>query len=149
MPRGIVVVIGVVLLVIAIQFIPVDRDNPPATARIGGPGAVVAILERSCYDCHSNETRWPWYSRVAPVSWVIARDVREGREQLNFSRWAEYTQKEKARHSDEILDEVSKGGMPLKAYVLLHREAKMKPGDVDVLRTWVGAGPDSQGGKRP
>ncbi len=79
-------VVATVLLVVA-QFVPIETSNPPVTADIGTPADVKGILERSCYDCHSNVTTWPWYSRVAPFSWLVAYDVAEAREHLNFSEW--------------------------------------------------------------
>jgi hypothetical protein len=79
-------VFSLLALGILIQLIPIRRDNPPATGSVAAPPEVMSILRRSCYDCHSNETIWPWYSRVAPVSWLVARDVHEGRRHVNFSR---------------------------------------------------------------
>src|SRR5688572_19601769 len=83
--------LGILLLLVAIQFVPVDRVNPPVEAEVPALANVRAILRRACYDCHSNETVWPWYSQVAPVSWLVVRDVREGREELNFSTWNRIT----------------------------------------------------------
>ena len=74
----------VVAGLILIQFAPVDRSNPSVTGEVSAPDPIMAVLRNSCYDCHSNETRWPWYSRVAPLSWRIAQHVREGRGHLNF-----------------------------------------------------------------
>ncbi|MEJ2720875.1 MAG: heme-binding domain-containing protein, partial [bacterium] len=73
------------VLVVAIQFVPIDRSNPPIGENINAPAAVTRILRESCYDCHSNETRWPWYAYVAPVSWMLSLHVHEGRDHLNFS----------------------------------------------------------------
>ncbi len=70
-----------------IQFVAVDRSNPPVTGEVEASSQVMEVLRSSCYDCHSNETRWPWYSRVAPVSWRIAQHVEKGREHINFSEW--------------------------------------------------------------
>jgi len=75
----------IALLVVAfvfIQFIPVDKSNPPVIVDIPTPPEVKAILKRACYDCHSNETVWPWYSQIAPISWLLARDVHEGRTEI-------------------------------------------------------------------
>jgi hypothetical protein len=80
-------VVGLCVVFIMIQFVPVNRSNPPAQGDFRGSPEVVSVLRRACYDCHSNETVWPWYSRVAPLSWVIAHDVNEGRAVLNFSTW--------------------------------------------------------------
>ena len=77
--------VGVVFLLI--QFVPVERTNPPVTGEVEAADPVMEALRNACYDCHSNETRWPWYSRVAPLSWRIAEHVRIGRRNLNFSEW--------------------------------------------------------------
>jgi hypothetical protein len=143
MRRAKIVLLGIVIVLVGIQVIPVRRTNPPPTGEIRAPEEVMAILKRSCYDCHSNETTWPWYSHVAPVSWLIVNDVSEGRGHVNFSQWAAYSAREKARREDGIVDEVSSGGMPLKQYLLMHREARLTRTDVDVLTKWAKGGSDA------
>jgi len=81
------IVTGLIIVVIAIQFVTVERTNPPVTGEINVTPELKSVLQKSCYDCHSNETVWPWYSKVAPVSWLVSKDVVEGREELNFSEW--------------------------------------------------------------
>lgn len=120
------------LAFVAIQFVPVVRSNPPVEDDIKTPKAVDAILRRSCYDCHSHETRWPWYSYVAPVSWLVAKDVEEGREAVNFSLWGQGEQE-----VDEIVEEVKEGKMPMKIYLPTHPEARLSPKDVAVLEKWL------------
>ncbi len=121
----------------AIQFIPVERSNPPLEDDIAAPDEVKKVLRRSCYDCHSNETRWPWYARVAPVSWLIARDVEEGRRELNFSVWNKFTGARRARKFKEIVEQVEQGKMPQWYYVLLHPDAKLAPGDKELILNWA------------
>jgi len=130
--------IGMALIValIAIQFVPVERANPPVESDVAAPAEVKAVLRRACYDCHSNETRWPWYARVAPVSWLIAQDVREGRRELNFSTWSQFTGSRRARKFKEIVEQVEAGTMPQWYYVLLHREAKLAPADKETILKW-------------
>ncbi len=128
----------VIDLFVVIQFIPVNRDNPEITGEIEAPENVMAILQRSCYDCHSNETVWPWYSYVAPASWLIARDVHEGREELNFSQWTSYSEKQKRHKRKECGEEVEEGEMPLWFYTPLHPEAELLPEDVEALLRWSG-----------
>lgn len=123
-------------LVIA-QFVPVDRSNPPVGQEIEAPVEVAAVLERACYDCHSNETVWPAYSRVAPISWLVASDVHEGREHLNYSAWDRYTPGERAELMEETLEEIAEGKMPMKPYLLLHPEAKLSGEDLAILRAWT------------
>ena len=119
------------------QAIPVKRDNPPAEGEISAPPAVQALLKRSCYDCHSNQTRWPWYARVAPVSWLVAHDVHEGREHLNFSTWGRYSADERREHVEEIRENVEEGEMPLWFYLPLHPEAKLTAADVERIARWT------------
>ena len=134
-----VVLIVVAVAVIAIQLVPVDRSNPPVTGEVEAPAAVVEVLRTSCYDCHSNETRWPWYAYVAPVSWLVAEDVEHGREHVNFSTWTQDDAEEQAEHLEEIWEEVEEGEMPLKKYLLLHGDARLTDAGRDVLRSWTAA----------
>ena len=116
-------------LLLVAQLIPVDRRNPPPqpsntiydTQKI--PPSVTVVLERSCKNCHSSETSWPWYSYVAPVSWVVARDVHRARKAMNFSEWGSYSVKRKENKLEEICDQVTNGDMPDGMYLLLHGDA--------------------------
>lgn len=129
--------IALAVLLVAVQVIRVDRTNPPVTAPIQASAAVDSILRRSCYDCHSNETKWPWYSQVAPMSWLVSRDVRHGREHLNFSTWGEMTTDEQAKAVEEIWEEVEQGEMPLAIYTPLHPEARLSDTDKAALQAWA------------
>ena len=128
--------LAVLALLVLLQFVPVDRENPPVPGDFDGPPAVRDILVRSCYDCHSNLTRWPWYSRVAPISFLVAHDVEEGRSKLNFSQWGTYGQAERAHQVAEIQEVIEEGEMPLPIYLLMHGEAKLSGGDLQTLRGW-------------
>lgn len=121
-----------VAILVLIQLIPLDRDNPPVIQDVAAPSEVDAILRRACYDCHSNETEWPWYSHVAPVSFLVVHDVHEGREHLNFSDW-EHSRKD----VDEILEEVEEGEMPMKIYLITHPNAALSDADLATIRSWV------------
>ena len=121
---------------IAIQLVPVNRTNPPVQGDFRGSAEVVSVLRRACYDCHSNETVWPWYSRVAPVSWVIAHDVTEGRAELNFSTWDQLSTEKQAKAMKESWKEVAEGEMPTWYYVVLHPEARLSANDQSVLQAW-------------
>jgi len=130
--------IGLPLIVlVGMQFFPAERTNPPLGTRIEVPQEVAAILERSCYDCHSNGTRWPWYSRVAPVSWWVADHVSDARSHLNFTEWPERDVDKAAHKLAEIYDEVSEGEMPLSSYVLLHPDARLSDADRGTLLRWA------------
>ena len=126
---------GAVLLVA--QLVPVDRSNPPIQGEVAAPAGVRAILRRACYDCHSNEVRWPWYGRVAPVSWLLERDVREGRREVNFSVFDQYPEKRRRRKWTEIPEQVEKGEMPPWFYVAVHREARLSESDKAALVRWA------------
>src|SRR5512144_3173408 len=106
------VLVGIGVAFVLIQLVPVDRSNPPVQVEVPAPPEVRAVLRRACYDCHSNETVWPWYSRVAPVAWLVARDVREGREELNFSTWDRYATKQQVKKLKESWEEIAEGEMP-------------------------------------
>lgn len=129
---------GIAAAFVAMQLVPVARENPPVEEDVAAPPEVASILRRSCYDCHSHETRWPWYSRVAPASWLVASDVRDGRRHLNFSRWNRLDAGRRAHALEEIVEVVSEGEMPLRAYLVTHPGAALTPADVETLRLWAG-----------
>ena len=120
----------------AMQLISVDRSNPPVTSDLDAPVEVKAILKRSCYDCHSNEVNWPWYSYIAPVSWLVAHDVKEGREELNFSEWSKHSGDLKMK--EEIIEEIAEGEMPLPFYLITHPKASVSKQELAVLKQWAG-----------
>jgi hypothetical protein len=97
----------------------------------------VDVLHRSCWDCHSNETDWPWYSAVAPVSWLVAHDVSEGRDQVNFSTWASLSPKDEGHALEEIREQMEKKEMPLWYYLPLHSDARMSDADRETLIDWA------------
>jgi len=140
-PIRIVVVLFVVLA--GIQLIPVDRRNPAADpshaiyATEPMPAEVKAVFERSCNDCHSSQTRWPWYSRVAPVSWIVAHDVHEARKQMNFSEWSTYPQKRRDQKLEAICEQLMNGDMPDGKYALIHRSARPTQQQREAVCTWV------------
>lgn len=117
--------IGVLVVIaglVAIQLVPYGRDhsNPPVTREAPWSSeAARSIAVTSCYDCHSNETTWRWYSNVAPMSWLVQQDVEEGRDQLNFSEW------DRPQERDELTEAVEDGSMPPTKYTLLHPDAKL------------------------
>ncbi len=130
------VIAVLVIVFVGIQLIPVPMNNPPVEEEIAVSSEVKAILKRACYDCHSHETVWPWYSRVAPASWLLAWDVHEGREELNFSTWNRYGPKKRAKIVKEIWEEVQEGEMPPWFYLPLHPEARLSDQEHSVLHAW-------------
>jgi hypothetical protein len=135
-----IIFIVAIILLIAIQFVPVNKANPPVTGEIKAPENVMQILRTSCYDCHSNEAKWPWYSNIAPASWLVAYDVNEAREHMNFSEWQSYSAEDKADDIEEIWEEVEEGEMPLWYYLILHSEAELSENDKVILKDWVDSG---------
>jgi hypothetical protein len=135
-----ILILILVIIFIGIQFVPVDKTNPPVTGEINAPENVMQILRTSCYDCHSNEVKWPWYSNIAPASWLVAYDVHEAREHMNFSEWQSYSAEDKAEDIEEIWEEVEEGEMPLWYYLILHSEAELSESDKAVLKDWVDSG---------
>jgi len=97
---------------------------------------VRAVLRRACYDCHSNETVWPWYSKVAPSSWLVSSDVLSGRRHMNFSTWNRRTAERQAEALRQAWEEVEAGEMPLWYYMPLHPEARLTDADKALLRAW-------------
>lgn len=134
--RLLIVAAALGVVAAAVQMVPVERSNPPVDAALVAPAEVLEVLRGSCFDCHSHETRWPWYSRVAPVSWLVAHDVEEGRDHLNFSLWANYEQRRRQKLAEDIWEEVDRGEMPLPVYLLAHRDARLTASDREVLRSW-------------
>ena len=140
-------VTGFVLLagVVGIQAMRPDRTNPHTaperhvTARIPISLEASAVLDRSCRDCHSNETRWPWYTEVAPMSWFVANHVHQGRSHLNYSEWDKYPTPKAAHKLEEMCENARMGDMPLPSYLWIHRGSKLSPADIDALCAWTTA----------
>ena len=134
--------VAVALVFVGLQFVPYERTNPPAEASrdiaavMHLPPEVKTILARSCNDCHSNRTEWPWYAYVAPASWFVIDHVNEGRQNMNFSDWARYDSDEADHLLQDICQTVEHGTMPIYSYTLLHRDAHLSPTDVQTLCRW-------------
>lgn len=131
------ILLGLVVALVLAQAVRPDQTNPPVTGDVAAPPEVAAVLKRACYDCHSNETKWPWYSQVAPVSWLVTRDVNEGRKHLNFSEWQSYEPKRQAHKLEETEGEVSEGEMPMFIYLPMHPEAKLSDADKKLIVDWA------------
>jgi len=144
-----IILIAVIVIIVIIQFIftgkpEVIENNPDdllTTAKV--PDHINNILRTSCYDCHSNETRYPWYSHVAPVSWLIISDIREGRDHLNFSDWNHLNKMQQAKFLGDIIDEVSHDEMPLKPYTMMHTNARLTKENRKEIVDWANAYGDS------
>jgi hypothetical protein len=138
-------VIVLACLFIIIQFRRPARTNPPIDqsqtieAHTQMTPQVASILARSCNDCHSNKTVWPWYTNVAPISWFITDHVNEGRSHLNLSQWGHNDQRRQRKKLEEMCDEVKDGAMPLSSYTPLHAGSKLSPDDIKTLCNWTEA----------
>ena len=136
-----------ILIFLGLVFLGMQFVSTAATPKTSAPTGVHmaevvdrqvgAILDRSCQDCHSNRTNWPWYSHVAPVSWVVSKHVSQGREMLDFSAWTDQTHSESERML--ICDAVSSGRMPLPSYTMIHGNAKLSKLDVKLICDWAAA----------
>lgn len=138
-----ILLIILVIAFIILQFIPnrmpentpAGKDDLITSGEI--PANISSILRSSCYDCHSSQTSYPWYSKVAPASWLLAKDIREGRDDLNFSEWGSLSKRRQIGNLRKIREEVTKGDMPLKKYLLIHRDAKLSPEKKAALVSWT------------
>ena len=132
-------------VIIGIQFIRPARTNPPIDssrtieANSQMTPEVASILDRSCRDCHSNKTVWPWYTNVAPISWWLSNHVNDGRRNLNFSDWAKLPPDRQERKLRQICDEVEDGIMPLSSYLPMHPAARLSDQDKKTLCDWTDA----------
>lgn len=140
-----VFVILLALVFAGVQFVRPARSNPPEVAGRGIEAharltpEVESVLRRSCMDCHSNRTEWPWYSHVAPASWLVVDHVNHGRSHLNFSEWARYDREEAGGMLKAICKEAQGGTMPMPSYTLLHRDARLSGEEVKMLCDWARA----------
>jgi hypothetical protein len=128
------------------QAVPVERTNPPVVSEVQAPPAVLAALKKSCWDCHSNETVWGWHTKIAPISWLVAHDVNEGREHLNFSTWNAIGAEKLAKLAKKLPQEVEEGEMPMAIYLLAHPSAKPTEDEKAAIIGW---GRSLGGGARP
>ena len=139
------VAIVLVLGIIGIQFVRPARTNPAVDpsqtweAHVRMTPEVAKIFERSCNDCHSHKTTWPWYSNVAPVSWWVIDHVNHGRSHLNYSEWGTIKPADQSKSLQEICDEVIDGNMPLPSYLPMHPNARLSEQDKKVICDWTEA----------
>jgi len=132
------VLLALLILVVVAQLVPYPpAENPPVTQEVRTTPEVRAVLSTSCFDCHSHETQWPWYSHVIPMKWFVRGHVVEGREHLNFSTWDAYSAEQAADKLDEVAEMVEEGSMPLASYLQLHPEAELSQEQADQLRDWA------------
>lgn len=139
------ILIGIVVLLLIIQFIRPARNNGNAagpadiTHAVTVPDSVMRILQVSCYDCHSNHTNYPWYTNVNPVGMWLQHHVDEGKQELNFSEFAGYSKKKMDHKLDEVIEQVDEKEMPLSSYTIIHGNAKLDKAQAEMLINWAKA----------
>lgn len=151
--------LAVVLLLafIAIQFFRPEKNIQTSPTEVKNhisatytvPAEVELILQSSCYDCHSNQTKYPWYSNVQPVAWFLANHVEEGKKELNFSEFSTYTLRRQFKKFGEIIDEVDEDKMPLKSFTLIHKDAVLTDAQKTSLISWATSNKELMKSKYP
>ena len=136
------ILLGILIIIILIQLIRPEKNissesiNDISTV-MDVPENVQEIIKTSCADCHSNTTKYPWYSEVAPVSWYLASHVNDGKKHLNFSEWASYNKNQKEHIIKDLKKELKSKEMPLNSYLWIHKEAVVSPEQYKILLDWV------------
>jgi hypothetical protein len=135
------IILAVIIILIQLyrpeRFTTEEITANHITKKLNIPANVESILQRSCYDCHSNHTKWPWYSNIAPVSWLVTADVVGGRKKMNFSNWGKLSLSKQSIKLENICEEITEGEMPLPQYLLIHKEAELRKEDKDILCSWA------------
>ena len=133
----------VVIIVIGIQFIPTNRNTSTelletdVSKSLSVPDEVQKIFKRSCYDCHSNNTNYPWYYKIQPVSWLLENHIKKGKKELNFSEFGSYSKRRQKSKLKAIKNQIIDNEMPLSSYTLIHRNAKLSEKDRALIKQWA------------
>jgi hypothetical protein len=134
--------IAIIAFLVVIQFFRIDKTKPVTNPEsdfiyIEKPPADIAQkIKTACYDCHSNETVYPWYANIAPVSWMLQSHIIEAREHINFSEWENFPGGKRGHFKEECAEEITSGEMPLKSYTLIHKDARMDESEIEKLAEW-------------
>lgn len=142
---------GLLVIFFGMQAFQIEKTNPPVdpqkdfVSAVNPPAPVADLLKKACFDCHSHETKYPWYSYVAPASFFLRSHIVEGREHLNFSEWATYNAEDKAHAAEEIGEVLQEGEMPLTSYLILHPEAKITDQQRQQLMDFFGQNAETEG----
>ena len=137
------VLIGILMLVVIMQLLQPTRNisegmsENDITKTYEIPSDVLHVFEQKCYDCHSNNTRYPWYIHVQPIGWWMASHIKDAKDELNFSEFKSYNEKRATHKLEEISEVVTDGSMPIKSYVWLHAESKVTPEEIKVINDWI------------
>jgi len=134
---------GLVIILVVFQFFRIDKTNPvvdPSKTFLNAysaPENVRTLFRQACFDCHSNETVYPWYTNIAPVSWWIKHHVNEGREEMNLSEWADFSERRKNHKLKKMKKALSEGWMPLDSYKWMHDKARLTKQQRKTMADWV------------
>lgn len=134
--------LGLLVLLVILQFFQPERNNSPddpeldMLSLVSPPEATAELISKACYDCHSNQTNYPWYSRISPVSWYLNKHIIKGKEDLNFSNYGQLEKADKIGLLADFCDVLDAGTMPLQSYILLHEEARLTQEERDLLCQW-------------
>lgn len=137
------IIVALLVVLILIQFVRVDKKNPPVELQndfitlTNPPDEISILLKTACYDCHSNETEYPWYFNLAPVSWWAKDHINDGRKHLNYSIWGTYKPERQTHKLEEMYSEVEEREMPLSSYTIVHGDAKLTSGQITALTEWL------------
>ena len=148
------IVLAVLLVFIAIQFIRPAKNSSNAVqqadmlTQFNVPDSVAGVLKTSCYDCHSNNTNYPWYANIQPAGWLLAKHIRDGKEELNFNEFASYSQRRQLSKLKSVQNSIKDGSMPLSSYTLIHSDAKLSDKNKALLINWASKTIDSLSTKR-
>lgn len=151
-----IIKIGALILLVVfagMQFIPAEHNQSDVvplsdfTNIYEVPEEVEDLIQMSCYDCHSNNTDYPWYDKIQPVRWFLEDHIREGKAELNFNEFGNYSERRKINKLKSVRSEIEKGKMPLASYIWMHRDAKLSAGDKKLIITWLDEFMNKQKGK--
>lgn len=131
-----------IIIFLSFQFIQIDKGNPSVSKKIDyyqvthATPEIQKILKKACYDCHSNEVNYPWYSSIAPISWFIKEHVNQGKEYVNFSEYGKYNRYQKEHINSSLYRVIENKTMPLNSYLWMHKEANLSEEDFILLLNW-------------
>jgi Haem-binding domain len=137
------ILLALLIVFIAIQFIQPAHNTSgqvlptDITKTVNIPGKVLDIFKNSCYDCHSNSTRYPWYINIQPMGWVMARHIKNGKKNFNFSEFGAYSKRKQANKLRAIATTMKEHPMPLSSYTIMHTDAKLSKENKDLITEWV------------
>lgn len=137
------ILLGLLAVLVIIQFFKPELNQSAAEtsndvfAHYAAPDSLQQMIRTSCYDCHSNNTVYPWYSNIQPVAWWLADHVNEGKKELNFSEFATYAPKKADHKMEEVIEMIEKGEMPLKSYTIIHGDAKLSAAQQKAINDWA------------